>query len=401
MIRKEIITYSIRNLYKRKIRSFLTILSILVGIAAIFVFISFGLGLYAYINSFSTSTSADKIMVMPKGMSAPGLDNTFAITDSDVKVIERTSGIYEATGLYVQAAQVNQHTSKKYVFLVGYDPKKPLIFELANIKIQEGRALQNREEEKAILGYNYLFENKIFPKAYQLGDNIEINGQKVRIVGFFESIGNPQDDSQIYVTNNYLKKLYPNQTGYAEVIARADINNMEDIIKRVEKNLRNSRNLEKGKEDFFIASFQDLIDQYSSALDIVVGFIVMIALISVVVSAVNTANTMITSVLERTKEIGTMKAVGAKNSEILKIFLFESAFLGFIAGVTGASIGFLISFTAKQILLNLGWGFLSPAFPWYLFIGAIAFATLTGALSGIWPAWRASKLKTVDALRYE
>jgi len=110
---------------------------------------------------------------------------------------------------------------------------------------------------------------------------------------------------------------------------------------------------------------------------------------------------MITSVLERTKEIGTMKAVGAKNSEILKIFLFESAFLGFIAGVTGASIGFLISFTAKQILLNLGWGFLSPAFPWYLFIGAIAFATLTGALSGIWPAWRASKLKTVDALRYE
>ncbi|MEI6849688.1 MAG: FtsX-like permease family protein, partial [archaeon] len=120
-----------------------------------------------------------------------------------------------------------------------------------------------------------------------------------------------------------------------------------------------------------------------------------------VVSAVNTANTMITSVLERTREIGTMKAVGARNKEILKIFLFESSFLGFVAGVLGTLLGFDISFTIGTILKNLGWGFLQPGYPWYLFVGTIAFATLTGALSGIWPAYRASRLKTVEALRYE
>lgn len=401
MIKKELITYSLKNIYKRKTRSFLTVLSIFVGIASIFIFISFGFGLYNYINSFSTSTSADKILIMPKGITAPGMDDSFAITDKDVAAIEKTPGVFSATGLYAKAAQIEQNDIKKYVFLVSYDPKKPLILEMSSIKIEDGRELQEGDNGKAVLGYNYKVENKIFPKAYQVGDNIDINGQKIRIIGFLGTIGNPADDSQIYVTNDYFTQLYPNQTGYAEVVARVDIKDINNIINRVEKNLRTSRGLDKGKEDFFVSSFQDLIAQYSSALDIVIGFIVAIALVSVLVSAVNTANTMITSVLERTREIGTMKSVGAKNSEILKIFLFESAFLGFVAGIIGVLIGFAISFTIGQVLISLGWSFLQPAFPWYLFAGAIAFATLTGALSGIWPAWRASKLKAVDALRYE
>ncbi|MEK6850464.1 MAG: FtsX-like permease family protein [Nanoarchaeota archaeon] len=401
MIKKELITYSLKNIYKRKTRSFLTVLSIFVGITSIFIFISFGFGLYNYINSFTTSTSVDKILIMPKGISAPGIDDNFAITENDVEAIEKTPGVFSATGLYAKAVQIEQNKITKYVFLISFDPKKPLILEMSSIKIDDGRELQEGDDGKAVLGYNYKVENKIFPKAYQVGDNIIINGQKTRIIGFLGTIGNPADDSQIYITNDYFKKLYPNETGYAEVIARVDIKDMNNIINRVEKNLRNSRGLDKGQEDFFVSSFDDLIEQYSSALDIVIGFIVAIALVSVLVSAVNTANTMITSVLERTREIGTMKSVGAKNSEILKIFLFESAFLGFVAGIIGVLIGFAISFTTGQILKNLGWGFLQPAFPWYLFVGAIAFATLTGALSGIWPAWRASKLKAVDALRYE
>jgi len=400
-IKKEIVGYSLRSIAKRKTRSILTILSIFIGITSIFIFISFGFGLYAYINSFSTSTSADKITVMPKGNSAPGLDNSFSLNDSDVKAIERTAGISEATGVYSTAAEITQKTDKKYVFLVSYDPAKPLVLELASVNVIQGRALQSNDVGKAVVGYNYLVDNKIFPNGYKLGDNLVVNGQNVRIVGILASMGNPQDDSQIYVTNEYFKKLYPNVTNYAEIIGRADINDMTNTIKRVEKNLRNSRSEKVGEEDFYVASFQDLIAQFSSALNIVIGFVILIALISVLVSAVNTANTMITSVLERTREIGTMKAVGARNKEILKIFLFESAFLGFIAGIIGTLIGFLISYSIGSILANLGWGFLKPGYPWYLFVGTIAFATITGAISGIWPAYRASKLKTVEALRYE
>ena len=110
---------------------------------------------------------------------------------------------------------------------------------------------------------------------------------------------------------------------------------------------------------------------------------------------------MITSVLERTREIGVMKSVGAGNSEIIKIFLFESGFLGLIAGVAGVGIGFAITFTLEQIINTAGWSFISPAYPWILFAGCIAFATLTGALSGLIPAIKASKINPVKALRYE
>jgi putative ABC transport system permease protein len=110
---------------------------------------------------------------------------------------------------------------------------------------------------------------------------------------------------------------------------------------------------------------------------------------------------MITSVLERVKEIGIMKSVGATNSEIFKIFLFESAFLGFVAGVLGVLLGWGLSYLGGVILDSFGWGFLSPHFSAVLFIGCIAFATLTGAVSGAWPAWQATKIKPVEALRYE
>src|SRR3989344_447945 len=104
MIRKEIMIYSLRNLAHKKSRSFLTIFSILVGITTIFIFISFGLGLYSYVNEFTTSSSADKITVMPKGMSAPGLDDSFSLTDDDIEAIESASGVYEATGMYTKVA---------------------------------------------------------------------------------------------------------------------------------------------------------------------------------------------------------------------------------------------------------------------------------------------------------
>ena len=124
-------------------------------------------------------------------------------------------------------------------------------------------------------------------------------------------------------------------------------------------------------------------------------------MISVLVSAINTANTMITSVLERYQEIGILKAVGARNSEILKIFLFESSFLGFVAGVLGVLFGFILTSIAKSIINSFGWSFLSPYYSWGLFLGCIAFATITGAISGVIPAIRASKINPIESLRYE
>jgi len=401
MIGKETIKYSLKNLSKRRSRSFLTILSIFIGIVTIFIFISFGWGLYNYVGEISSSSSADKIIVQSKA-GFGGIDSTFGLTNDDLSAVESTAGIFQASGTYFRAAQIEFNDESKYVFLTGYDPKKPLIMDIFGIGAIEGRMLRPGDGGKIVLGYNYLEKDRIFSKAVSLNSKVKINGVYFKVVGFLEKVGNPSDDSQIYISNDAFEELYPDEDlVYNWVIAQADLNDVDQTIERVEKKLRQERDQEEGKEDFFVQSFQDYIEGFSVALDIVVGFVILIALVSVLVSAINTANTMITSVLERVKEIGIIKSIGAKNSDVFGIFLFESGFLGFVSGVLGVLVGWGLSSLGGAILDNLGYGFLSPYFSPWLFVGCVTFATLTGALSGIIPAVNAAKTNPVDALRWE
>jgi len=345
IIGKESVKYSLNNIKKSKARSILTILSIFVGIATIFIFVSYGWGLYDYIDEFTSSSSADKLLIQPKGGTVPGLDDTFPLYDDDLQTIENTPGIYGATGVHMTVAEIIQDEANKYVFMMSYDPDVPMIMALSDIDVVEGRALRDGDSGKVTLGYNYMIKNKIFPKAYALNSKIEVQGQDLRIVGFYEKVGNSQDDSNIYITNDFADDIMrdvgsDDELPYGIIVARADKDNIDEVA-------------------------------------------------------------MITSVLERFKEIGVLKSIGARNAEIFKIFLFESGFLGFVAGCIGVLVGWGGANLGAGILDNLGYGFLSPHYSWALFVGLIAFATFTGAISGMMPAWRASKINAVDALRYE
>jgi putative ABC transport system permease protein len=397
----ESIKYSLNNLKQRKTRSAFTIISILVGITTIFIFISFGMGLYKYVDEVSSDSSADKIIIQPKGAGAPGMDTTFALTDDDIRAIGKASGVYDVSGIYFKTVEVVQSKKNFYTLMIGYDPKKPLVMDVFGLDMDAGRDLQSGDRN-VVAGYNYQIADKIFPKGYSVGERIEIQGQKVKVVGFYEAVGNPQDDAQIYATTDFMDELYPDEEiSYGWVIAQVDEANIDKVVENVEKSLRKERGLEEGKEDFFVQSFAEMLETYTNILDMIIGFIVAIALISVLVSGVNTANTMITSVIERKKEIGIMKSIGSRNSNILSIFLFESSFLGFVAGSLGVFLGWLVTLAGGAILENLGYSFLSPAYSIWLFAGLITFATLTGAISGVFPARRASKTNPVDALRYE
>ena len=129
-------------------------------------------------------------------------------------------------------------------------------------------------------------------------------------------------------------------------------------------------------------------------------FLGAIAAVSLIVGAVGIANTMFTSVLEKTKEIGTMKAIGAKNRDILMIFLFNSAMVGLVGGILGVMLGAIVSAGLQSMMGNMTSGSgckLSPN----LMVEGLVLAVLIGVISGVVPAYRASKLKPVDALRYE
>jgi len=399
MINKESIIYSLRNIKNRKTRSFFTLFSIMLGITTIFIFVSFGMGLYKYIEDVSSGSSTDKILIQPKGMDF-GIDTTFAFSEDELDAVKRTSGVYEASGVYFRTVEVKQDKKLFYTFLIAYDPSTPLILELSNLDITQGRNLKEGDRG-VVLGYNYLEKDRVFPKSYSLNNNIEINGEKYRVIGFYAPVGNPQDDAQIYITNDMMKEIFGENISYNWIVAKADVSQLDRVITNIEKTLRKERGLEKGKEDFFAQTYQDLIESYSNILNIVIGFVILIALISILVSAVNTANTMITSVLERVREIGIIKSIGGTNSEIFSIFLFESSFLGFIAGVIGVLLGFVLSLIGGEILNQLGYSFLSPYFPIELFLGCIIFAVLTGGISGVAPAIKAMKINPVQALRYE
>ena len=157
MINEETIKYSVRNLEHRKGRSLLTIFSILIGIAAIFIFISFGLGLRAYVSDLTTSTSADKVSIMAKGSAAPGLDSSFGLDEDDIEAIEDASGVEEVSGIYASAAEISQNGDLRYAFIISYDPSKNLILELfGDLGAYKGRLLRPGDDGKVVLGFNYL-----------------------------------------------------------------------------------------------------------------------------------------------------------------------------------------------------------------------------------------------------
>ena len=399
MINKESIVYSLRNLRNRKTRSLFTLGSIMLGITTIFIFVSFGMGLYSYIETMTSGSSMDKVMIQPKGIGITGMDSSFSFSENELRAVERSSGVYEATGAYFKTVEVKKNDKVVYSFLIAYDPSSPLLMDVFELEILKGRNLKEGDRG-VVLGYNYQVEDKIFSKPYSLNQEIQINNQKFKILGFYEPVGNPQDDAQIYFTNDMMKETFDN-VSYNWIIAKVDVSNIDRVIKNIENNLRDERNLEKGKEDFFVQSFDDMIESYTTILDIVIAFIILIALISILVSSLNTANTMITSVLERVKEIGVIKSIGGTNQEIFSIFLFESAFLGFIAGCLGVFFGWIFSFIGGEVIKSLGYGFLSPYFSFWLFAGCILFAVLTGAISGVIPAIKASRTNPVETLRYE
>jgi putative ABC transport system permease protein len=396
--------YALQNLMHRKLRSWLTVLSILIGIMAIFAIISFGLGIRSYMNTLASEAGTNKLYIQSAGMGAPGTDTTFSLSQEDIDFIGKINGVSEIAGMYAKAVQIDSGKEKKYAYLIGMDMDKAgFILEALGTDIISGRQLRTGDDNKVALGYNYQFDNKFFKKHVSVGDKVEINEVKFDVIGFYEEVGNPSDDSQIYMTSAAFESIYPedkDKFGYvmASAATGVDVEKLADTIK---EKLRKHKGQEEGKETFYVMTFADALQTFGTIINILNGILILIALISLVVASVNIMNTMYTAVLERTREIGVMKAIGARNWDILSMFIFESGLLGAVGGVIGVILGYIAARIGGAIAAGAGYALLKPVFPWYLTLGCILFAFFVGAISGVLPAINASRQKPVDALRYE
>ncbi|MBI2546056.1 ABC transporter permease [Candidatus Woesearchaeota archaeon] len=317
--------YSIQHVRKRKLRSLLTALSILIGIAAIFALLSFGIGIRDYINTVADEAGRNKLFIQARGIGAPGTDDNFFLAKGDVDFVGKIKGVDEAVGMYFSAGEIEFDDLRKFYFVSGIDTGKiDFVEETFTISVLKGRRLKRGDSSKAVLGYNYQFDDKIFKKGVKLGDKININGKPFDVIGFYDEIGNPQDDANVYITKEAFELLYPDKKDKFGFVMASSQNGVKpsELAERIEERLRKFKNQEEGKEDFFVQTFEDALATFTTVINVINGVLVLIALISTVVAFVNIMNTMYTAIIERTKEIGIMKAVGARNSDILFIFVF-------------------------------------------------------------------------------
>lgn len=397
---------ALKNLKQRKTRSILTILGIFLAILTIFVLLSLSLGLNDFINDQFEMLGTDKFFIQPKGqLGAPGTEAAVELTLDDVGIVEKVKGVDEVTYFAVGNGKIEFKDQNRYYMVMGMPKEKDkmdLVFEATDLDIEDGRLIKESDQKKILVGYNYKYR-KLFDKPVKVGDKIEINDVEFEVVGILESVGNPQDDQQVYISWNDFEELFESEDRVDVIWIQIKLGeDIKEVAARTEKKLMNFRDVDKKTIDFSILTPEELLETFNNILGILTAFLVGIGIISVIVGGIGIANTMYTSVLERRKEIGTMKAIGAKNSDILSIFVIESGVLGLFGGILGVGVGVLVAKTVEYIsAVYIGSDMLRASMNPWMILGCLLFAFFIGLISGVLPSYQASKLKPVDALRYE
>ncbi|HLD06310.1 MAG TPA: ABC transporter permease [Candidatus Nanoarchaeia archaeon] len=399
------VQFSVRNLVRRGVRSWLTMLGIFIGIAAVVALVSLGQGLQRSIDEQFSQLGVDKLIVQPRGeFGPPGSSTTTAkLDEDDVGAVGRAKDVVRVAGYMLKPIRVEFHEQVRYFLALGLptDEQKHLVDDFANLQIAQGRDIRPNDGRKAVLGHQFLDANLFSPNV-RVGDRLLINDAEFEAVGFYGVIGNTGDDRNVVMPLDTLRELTGAGEEVSAIVAQSGRNaDPEAVAVAIEKALRKHRDVEEGKEDFSVQTSTELIESFGNVILIVQAFLIGVAAISLVVGGIGIMNTMYTAVLERTREIGVMKAIGATNADIMKIFLIESGLLGIAGGGVGIIIGILVSKGIEVILAATGNSFLKIYFPWYLIVGALVFAAGVGMLSGLLPAVQAAKQQPVDALRYE
>src|SRR3989344_4870195 len=312
---KDYFLLSFNNLRRRKLRSWLTTLGIFIGIAAVVALISIGQGLQNAIESQFESFGSDKIIIQERGLQGPpgsGTSKSTKLTENDIETIKKVKGVEGVAGIITKTAKVEYDTEINFVFIQGV----PLVPEekrvLSFYDVESGRDLKDGDKKKAVVGVRYT-EGKVFEKKIGTGDKIKIEGFDFEVVGVLERFGNPFDDSSVFIPKETAKEIYGIDDEESVIYAKVEnFEEIDNVKAEIEKALRKERNEKEGKETFEVSTSEQILESFSNVFGIVQAVLVGIAAISLIVGGVGVANTMYTSVLERTKEIGTMKAIGAK-----------------------------------------------------------------------------------------
>jgi len=394
----ETFSVAFNNIRNQKLRSYLTLLGIVIGIAAIVSLIGIVQGLQNFIGSELQSLGMNSIFVGPGSEMGMTTAVSRSLKADDLDVIRGVPGVKDATGFWETSATMKFKDQEAEVLLVGMEPDKMFMLEdMGYVEITEGREFTNTDMFS--VGLYSDFAEETFDDPIQLRQTVELNGKKFRVIAiskpntFASSFG---ASNMVLVTKDVVQKNFDEEDSVKLIVTVNNTSEITDVQEEIEKRLEKKH----GSKDFYTMTSENLLSGADAILGLVGLVVFVIAGISLLVGGIGIMNTMLMTVMERTREIGIMKAIGASSNLVLSLFLFEAGLIGLIGGILGVVIGALIGLLASVAASYAGFPF--SALPSMELIGgALIFSLVVGMISGWIPANRAAKMDPVEALRFE
>jgi putative ABC transport system permease protein len=399
----DFLEYSFAGLFQRSLRSVLTILGIVIGISSIVILISLGQGIQQSVNNELESFGTHTIIVAPGNLqsmanAASGHGATTGkLYESDLERLKRVEGINLMTPVLMSRSNIEYKGQTLQAGIMGIEP---LNYQstVSNIEIAQGRFIAPSDRQALVIGDK--ISKDTFDKDLVTNSVVTINGKKFRVVGVMKRTGGTLDDTDttIYATIDDVRELVKstlakNELSYIYIEIKESYD-PKVAAEEVKLELRNAHKVKEGDEDFTLITSDFLQERIGMITGFITAFLGGVAAISLLAGGITIANTMFMAVLERYREIGTLKAIGAKKAQIMQIFLVESGLIGLVGGVTGCLFGLLVVTIANFF------GVPTKTTPELLGF-ALLFSCVVGIVSGYVPAKNAAELDPVVALRYE
>jgi putative ABC transport system permease protein len=404
------------SLSANKLRTGLTVLGIVIGVAAVIAMLSVGQGaqnsITSQINSIGTNvlyvSAGSRARFGGEGFNAVRNVKALTLADAQAMANPLQAPAVQAVAPVIQGNNISAAANGQKTTTIVYGVTTNY-FSIRNQQVTEGAFFNdqqvNTHARVVVIGVD--LATTLFGRTTDLtGQTLLINSQTFTIIGVLKSAGGSSlgsADNQVIIPLTTARDRVTSRPGSnvdGIYIQATNANSVSEASTQVSNIMRLRHHVAVGKEDFSVMNQQDLLATASSITGILTAFLGGIAAISLLVGGIGIMNIMLVSVVERTREIGLRKALGARNRDIMTQFLAESSFLSLLGGLIGILLGWLISLIIGQIASASGTA-LNPAVSLNAILMATSFSIAVGLFFGIYPARRAARLEPVEALRYE